>query len=35
MMAAAITRMLKLELVKRTSDGGVGVADTSGSGAPR
>jgi hypothetical protein len=35
MMAAAITRMLKLELVKRTSDGGVDVADTSGSGAPR
>jgi phosphoglucosamine mutase len=27
--------MLKLELVKRTSDGGVGVADTSGSGATR
>src|SRR5258705_1755099 len=35
MMAAAITRMLKLELVKRTSDGGVCVADTSGSGATR
>jgi hypothetical protein len=34
-MAAAITRMLKLELVKRTSDGGVCVADTSGSDAPR
>jgi len=27
--------MLKFELVKRTIDGGVGVADTSGSGAPR
>jgi hypothetical protein len=35
MMAAAMTRMLKFELVKRTSDGGVCVADTSSSGATR
>jgi len=27
--------MLKFELVNRTIDGGVGVVDTSGSGAPR
>jgi hypothetical protein len=31
MMAAAINCMLKFELVKRTMDGGVCVADTSGS----
>jgi hypothetical protein len=34
-MAAAITRMLKFELVKRMTDGGVSVADTSNSVAPR
>src|SRR5215472_9989469 len=32
MMAAAITRALKLETVRRTADGGVWVADTSGPG---
>jgi hypothetical protein len=33
MIAAAITRKLKLVLVKRTIDGGVWAADTNGSGA--
>jgi len=32
MMAAAITRALKLDTVRRTADGGVWVADTSGPG---